>query len=232
MKSDPLIVCGRGHSGTRLLAKILISNGYDFGKLDKTVLDSVEWSNLIVPYYNWRHNVQGHGHCDIDCFVSKADILSEQQAELWGWKLGESIFLYEDLCDIFQYAKFINIIRDGRDVIMSPIWPGFYTYQRHMHEYGHARSDAEMFILSWMKHVDKALSITNDNFLNILYEDLCLHPDRTIGIVSSFLGRQIKHLNLPETNRIGKWKSETRPEYIAAFKMAEPLLKRLYGNTI
>ena len=222
MKQNPIIFCGRGHSGTRLLAHMAIKNGIDLGRVN-SVLDSIDWSDVLVARFNHRHG-QPFDRCksgavvDEQTFATMANDLASQQNPLWGWKLGESLFYRDDILAVFPDAKFVNIIRDGRDVIMSGIWGEFFTSQKLVHEYK-GYTDVMAWAGSWIKHVELARSLESDRFLNVYYEQLCQSPDKIVKQIRDFLGIHFHHFGLANTLRIGKWKLEKRAEFLEAFDL-------------
>ncbi len=130
---SPVIVTGSFHSGTSALALLLQRNGVSMGR------------NL-----NWAYDEMGMalGSPEIGPFMGINDLIMHyypnKQAQLsenellllrdyffrlvettitfphWGWKTPSSTFLMPLFGQVFPGAKFLHIVRDGRDVALSP----------------------------------------------------------------------------------------------------------------
>ncbi len=99
-----------------------------------------------------------------------------------------------DLHRIFPQAKFVNIVRDGRDVLVSAA-----KFAKHLqdnvlsltHEIDvRLESMAEEYILKWLKYVQRTMDFEAkhpDKIITIKYEDLHLKPQKTLENVFDFL---------------------------------------------
>ena len=229
MHDAPIVICGRGHSGTRLMAQILIDNEYDLGYSKNVQLDSTNWSMLIIPLYNEKN---------FSKFSEEAKKL--ERSEKWGWKLGETIFVFEEILRLYPDVKFLNMVRDGRDVIISKVWDQFYTTQKMMHQHDTIVDisyfwQQKLWAESWIKHVELGLILElkyPENFKNISYEKLCIQPKVLEKQISLFVKNNIKITTPPIKNRIKKWKDEKRKEYLNSFKLMDNLLRKLYVTNL
>ena len=128
----PFIILGRPHSGTRSLAHAFSSNGFFMGKhISPGYLDSWDWFNFFVlplinsSYFpNWpdmqdceafRRLYEKHLSLTLRSYLPEGSLSSTA----WGWKLSETLFLMPLIKKSFPRAKFIHLIRDGRDVVLS-----------------------------------------------------------------------------------------------------------------
>ena len=125
--SAPCVIMCRGHSGSRFLAEILIKNGIWLGEgLNKSSDSFLILENLVIPFMNSNDfplssmadgRVGGrHARMVEEAFSA---FLREYPGGPWGWKLPESIFVVPLIKHRFPRARFIHLIRDGRDVILS-----------------------------------------------------------------------------------------------------------------
>lgn len=99
---------------------------------------------------------------------------------IWGDKTPEYTMYLNKIHNIFPSAKYIHIIRDGRDVVDSfkaRKWYGWSTYQRTRH-WAQYTSSAESF----------GQSICHNSFICIRYEDLVLDTVKTLEKICSFIG--------------------------------------------
>ncbi len=94
--------------------------------------------------------------------------------------------------ELFPYAKFIHMIRDGRDVSLSfsrtPWWHDspLDNLDRWQHEVSKISQDA-------------ASLLDKQHYLEVKYEDFVLDPEKTISLIIDFLGVQSeKGMLLPE----------------------------------
>jgi Sulfotransferase family len=130
----PIVVVGRPHSGTRLLAGLLRSSGVFLGAdLTHPQLDS--WSmhqRFIVPLLHARlapgltigpgeRHDAGLDKVAQACFEAAwpyyAGIMTPPGA--WGWKCCETAFVMPAVRRLLPTAVFVHLIRDGRDVALS-----------------------------------------------------------------------------------------------------------------
>lgn len=146
----PILFLARGHSGTTPLARILaragvyIGNGQDQNALNRT-LDALYWvfgfQRTLIP----KLFEPGVG-CLIDERVVTAAALECLRHHLssysdgpWGFKTCAGMFCHSLYQYVFPQAKYIYLIRDGRDVILSG--NGFFhltcpfTRQQHWEYY-------------------------------------------------------------------------------------------------
>jgi hypothetical protein len=120
----PLVICGRPHSGTRLVAGLLRAGGVFLGAdLTDPQLDA--WSvhqQLVVPLV--RHRLTQAEPAEA-LHVGRAGLAAAWPryaggglpAEVWGWKVCEASFVLPELRTLLPDAVFLHVLRDGRDVI-------------------------------------------------------------------------------------------------------------------
>ena len=136
----PVIVFCKSHSGSRLLARMLMAAGLWLGSSRNDSEDSPDLLRLIEPL------VQAH-HPDWSRFfaadvgqtealavsVIDAHLQDRPDQALWGWKLCETGYILPFLHRVFPQARFIHLLRDGRDVAFcdhvaprTPFWSKVY----------------------------------------------------------------------------------------------------------
>lgn len=128
----PILFLARGHSGTTALAKILEASGVFMGNRSdphclNSTTDALYWTyglqrTLVPRLWNW-----GSG-CDTEIglqsvyeigFQCLARHLYGYRGGRWGAKTCAGMFAYEMYDMLFPEAKYIHLIRDGRDVTLS-----------------------------------------------------------------------------------------------------------------
>ena len=141
----PLIVFNKSHSGSRLLARALAGQGIFMGAAVNESLDALPLVGLV------EHLVERH-YPDFAGLWSAAEPATADLARLvdatfaahlatydrvaagpWGWKLCESGYILPFLDFLFPDARFVHLVRDGRDVAFcdhvapqKPFWRKIY----------------------------------------------------------------------------------------------------------
>jgi hypothetical protein len=140
--------------------------GLDAAEVRRRVakLSGVRLRDLVEIVYRWHMEVEGKSR--------------------WGDKTPPYIEIVPSLAALFGDAKFIHLIRDGRDVAKS--------FQRH----GWNGPWMDGYTREWLRAVelDKRLSKTplNERILRVLYEDLVLHPEATLRRICTFIDERFE----------------------------------------
>ena len=127
-------------------------------------LSEVRLRDLVEIVYRWHMEVEGKSR--------------------WGDKTPAYIEIVPPLAAMFEDAKFIHLIRDGRDVAKSFERQGWHGPGMH----GYTRE--------WLRAIelDMRLSKTvlNERILRVLYEDLVLHPETTLRRICDFIDEKFE----------------------------------------
>ena len=130
----PVVIVARAHSGTRALAEAFSLNQIFMGaNISEDFLDSEDWwyrftyPLITSDFFPHWHHYWGDQTFQKQLEFYLADTLSHffynrediKSNLTWGWKISESIFLMPIIKKYFPQAKFIHLIRDGRDVVLS-----------------------------------------------------------------------------------------------------------------
>ena len=137
---------------------------------------------------------------DVINVVYKHALHSAQKGRI-GDKSPPYIFIAEELKLLFPQAKFINLIRDGRDVAISFIDAHFRGRPYHGRNF------------EWVRAVRRRedyrrASFARD-FMDIRYEDLVTEPETITKRVCSFLDEEFEPGMLDFTTRIYWYRSES-----------------------
>lgn len=141
-------------------------------------------------------------------------------ALVWGDKTPMMIFYIDIIVKVFPKAKFIFLIRDGRDVISSFITNNIYT-------------DILYLSKRWIESIKSGKKLKrilgSRQVLWIKYEEMVLIPEKSIGKICEFIGIDYSNAFLKNTDvymgddilnhhrntqneinarNIGKWKKE------------------------
>ncbi|MBI2359515.1 MAG: sulfotransferase [Deltaproteobacteria bacterium] len=114
----------------------------------------------------------------IDLLYSYYAEKKEPGARRWGDKTPLNSLNLERLNWVFPQARYVHIVRDGRDVVLSYLEAGIYA-------------DIEDASKRWLRSVARAgafgTRIGRGRYLEITYEDLVQNSEKTLERVCSFL---------------------------------------------
>ena len=233
----------KSHSGSRLLALLLRRAGVFIGTHLNDSLDS--WDLLPVVRYLVTRHYPDYG----DVLEGKDPLVGPMlQAALqrhleaaparpdapWGWKLCETAFVVPVVAALWPRARFVHLIRDGRDVAFSDhtgptdafwrkvffgrddvtSWRGMKldgpTYRRRPHLF-----NAQHWASSVGTGRRYGMPLAG-RYLEVRYEDLCLRFDETCGRLEQFLGLGLD----PETRDAVR--STIRGASVGKFRSRDP----------
>ncbi len=135
--------------------------GISKAELEKEVeeLDEINFKNIIqIPYIIYARN---------------------QGKVIWGDKNPLHSLKIEEIISVFPDARFIHIIRDGRDTVLS------------LRETEWGTKDVNEAATDWVNFVSSAntsAKVHSNNVVEINYENLVSNPEEVIKNVTDFLG--------------------------------------------
>ena len=208
----PFFIVGSSRSGSTLLRLMLASHsriaipsetwylsalvkGFPFDRpLEENEIG--EAISVMTNHYTWPDmgldaaevrrraaNLSGVRLRDLAEIVYRRHMEVEGKSR-WGDKTPAYIEIVPSLAAMFDDAKFIHLIRDGRDVAKS--------FQRHgwhgpwMHGYTREWVRA----IEWDMRLGK--TPLNARILRVLYEDLVLHPEATLRRICAFIDEEFE----------------------------------------
>jgi hypothetical protein len=203
--TDPIIILGSGRCGSSLLKRILDShdqiigypneanflwhpNSYPFPKrtieTPAFVEDPAGFSRLSVK--NWPANYPAH--------ISKvfSDYFREKThcKKKLALKSAMISFILPEIYSIFPNAKIIHIYRSGPSVIESFLikeWSKYDSYFKDKEEYLQFCAKYWNDTIIELDHQKRLLHLTEKNFFELSYEQLCAESTETIKSLSDFL---------------------------------------------
>ncbi|HEV2269773.1 MAG TPA: sulfotransferase [Steroidobacteraceae bacterium] len=208
----PFFIVGSSRSGSTLLRLMLASHSriaipsetwYLIDLLEEFPFDRVLQENeigaavsLMTNHYTWpdmgldaaefRHraaNLSGVRLGDLVEIVYRWHMEVAGKSR-WGDKTPAYIEIVPALAAMFGDAKFIHLIRDGRDVAKSFQRQGWHGPWMH----GYARE--------WLRAVELDLKLgrtrLNERILRVRYEDLVLHPEATLRRICAFIDERFE----------------------------------------
>jgi Sulfotransferase family len=208
----PFFIVGSGRSGSTLLRLMLASHSritippetwYLTDLVEEFPLDRVLQENeiskamsVMTNHYRWPD--MGLEAAEMRCRVANlnevrlrdlVEIVYRWHMEVegksrWGDKTPAYIEIVPPLAAMFGDAKFIHLIRDGRDVAKSFQRQGWYGPWMH----GYTRE--------WLRAVELDMKFSktplNERILRVLYEDLVLHPEATLRRICAFIDERFE----------------------------------------
>ena len=217
--NPPLMIGAKGGSGTRAISRITQSLGYNLGSDFNVSSDSMKmvpfilkwhikcqdlWFNNEVKTLNhnlflqdWEKTLEGH--------------MGKNVPELWGWKNPQSINMLPFFHELSPGLKFIQVIRDGRDIAFSKNQQELGTDNRGtaMNRWNKSINhlpEAKKSILYWQKINLEASTYAQNNLKNNYYllkfEDLCKSPIEEIIKISNFLGIPSDDINFKKISKL------------------------------
>lgn len=128
----PCAIMGRPHSGTRLLAELLEMNNIFMGAhVSDRFLDNEDWYHrFIVPLILSDYFPDWASHSHSDEFARFSETLFQDtighffprdtpNISYWGWKMSETFLVAPVVSRFLPKTRFVHLIRDGRDVVLS-----------------------------------------------------------------------------------------------------------------
>ncbi len=215
--SQPIFLVGAERSGTTLLRLMLDSHPHiAFQSEFEFVVDYFQGNDYpsLDDYYEYlsADRIFKSGNWRIDRSLNYPQLVNSflvQKRESTGkYFVGATVHRHFDrLLKIWSDAKFIHIVRDGRDVARSCI---------NMNWAGNVWTGSDRWIeveQLWSKIKD---NLESDRYLEVRYETLIARPETTLEDISRFIGTEYNPLmlsyaknstyDLPDPKLLCQWK--------------------------
>ncbi len=246
---QPVLIMGRGHSGTRVLSYACTHLGIQLGTTSATgdaddrtftrTIKKIAGRNLQPPAYG---NVDEKDLARFQKAVFRYYKKIGSQEALWGWKFPETYLIGPYVERTFPQARYIHMVRDGRDL----------AFKRHLTDDPERRLGRKLLTqigamglphhlqaaLSWAFQVDRfdafCGGLPADRVFYLRFEDMCLQPLALMHRLCDFLripmtvdcerylARQL------EAGKIAQYKSE-EPEKIRDVEKAVGATLKRHG---
>ncbi|MBT9317471.1 sulfotransferase family protein [Leptothoe spongobia] len=239
--SQPYFLVGAERSGTTLLRlmlnyhpKVTWCNEFEYA-VDRIGQDG--WPNLN-KYYDWleTHRIFQDSHFEIDTSLTYPQLVNSflYQRLIRDDKsiVGATVHRhFERLPKIWPNARYIHIIRDGRDVARSCIGMGWA---------GNVWCGVERWISAEKIWEEFSQQLAPEQKLEVVYEDLIVNYVDTLKRICSFLGVEYDSVmldyvhssdySLPEPALIQQWKKKQteRQVQLVEYRIADMLVDRNY----
>jgi hypothetical protein len=201
---EPVVVMGRGHSGTRVLTWIIHHLGVTMGVAHTR--ETADVDDLVFSRKIKKIAIRNLG-MTTDAEVSGYALYRFRRAARayyqrlgrpasWGWKFPETYLVAPIVHRAFPRARYIHLVRDGRDVAFKnhltddPTRKLGRVLLRKIGAWGkphHVQAAA-----SWAAQIDwfdaYKGTLPRDRLLEMTFEALCRDPQRETRRVCDFLG--------------------------------------------
>ena len=223
--SQPIFLVGAERSGTTLLRLMLDHHSnITFHSEFEFVVDYFQNNNypFMDDYYEYlaTDRLFQSSNFEIDYSFDYPQLVNsfliQKRKNTGKYFVGATVHRHFDrLLQIWSDAKFIHIIRDGRDVTRSCIkmnWAGNVW----------TGCDRWIEVEQLWSHLKTKLS--SDRYIEIRYENLITHTESTLTSLCNFIGTtynpamlsypQSSSYDLPDPNLLCQWKSQLSPREI------------------
>ena len=257
----PLVVFNKSHSGSRLLARLISEAGIFMGAHQNESNDSwdvLKFVEYLVERYYPDYSPLWNPDAPTDdvlpdlirgVFASHTKGLPPHRR--WGWKLCETAYILPVLDFLFPQARYVHLIRDGRDVAFTdhrapnrPFWKKIYfntdqmlawrglkfngrDYERRSHIYN---------AMHWANSVAIGRAygaMLRERYLEVRYEDLCQSFEATARGVLVFaeaphIPAAIEKVGpLVYQNSVAKFAAQPKQKVREVVETVKPLLLSL-----
>ena len=257
----PVVVFNKSHSGSRLLAELLEAAGVFMGAEQNDSRDALPLLEvvdaLVRRYYPDYGPLWDAEHAPDPALVPLVraafarHLGGHEPGKPWGWKLCETVYALPVIDGLFPGARFVHLVRDGRDVAFCdhkgptdafwrkvyfdtermrtwrgmPLDPGWYRRRPHTFNAQHWVSSVR---------VGRAYgAMLRERCLEVRYEDLCRDFAATAARVLRFVGapaadEAIERLGPSvRATSIGKHRLQAKRALAEVVEIEKPLLLAL-----
>lgn len=219
----PLVVGATGGSGTRVMVQVLRKAGWFMGnRVNPRNEDSLpiawfltKWLKDLKDFPNVDRGLLGRALRDFDrmIHIHRRGVASPDAR--WGWKNPRSLWLVPFLVNRFPKLKFVHMIRDARDMMLSE---NIYFLRQNGHWLlgeDWWRNPEEAQLQLWRRSNNRAVEFAQNYLKNryhmVRYEDLCRKPEETVSRLMQFLGSPEIDVGpliqgIHDRGNIGRWR--------------------------
>jgi hypothetical protein len=171
-----------------------------------------------------------------------------QSHRAWGWKLCETGFILPVIDAIFPAARYVHLVRDGRDVAFcdhvapeQPLWRKIYFNTDRINEWrglslshrAYERSSHVYNALHWVNSVEVARmhgAMLRERYTQVRYEELCSSFADTAKELLAFLDCRPDTRALDAlarkvvTGAVGKFRAQPQRKQEEVLELIEPTM--------
>jgi hypothetical protein len=196
----PVVVGALGGSGTRALVYVLEELGVWMGGLRNENEDAIaprafmELNFEQVLSGRWRENAR-EARRTRDEFAGAIGVHPRGIPDPlgpWGWKNPRMMWLIPFIAEAFPGARFIHLVRDGRDMALSSNTNLLRKHGRYLLGDDYCddpiANQARLWAAGNRQAVDAGRQYLQKRFLTVRYEDLYFDTCDTIDLIADFVG--------------------------------------------
>ncbi len=236
-EQSPIVLMGRGHSGTRVLSWLCTTLGINLGTSHDLATGDADDQKFTQQIKKITLN---NIACTEENDVNSGDLYRFQKAvsgyytrlngpeTCWGWKFPETYLIGPYIAKTFPQARYIHLVRDGRDIAFKrhltddpkrKLGKKILTSQNVLKQPHHLQA-----AVSWAFQVDNfdrfRQSVAGEQILDVTFENLCLKPYEIAENLCNFL-------NLKFTKDCENYiKEQINPQKVGQYKENDPELVR------
>lgn len=261
VSDSPVIVFCKSHSGSRLLARLLMAGGIWLGDRRNESEDSADIIQIVKHFVNRYYpdptdlfQTGDAALMDIALGVLTHHLIGRPPGSPWGWKLCETGYALPFFSALFPDARFVHLIRDGRDVAFcdhvapaNRFWRRIYFATDRIKIWKGASLSHEAYLRRphlfnaqhWVNSVTTARAfgaMLGTRYTEVRYEDLVSHPMDTMATLESRLGLTFNRTAVAEIaatvhdRSVGKFRAMPRSAQRLSRSVLSPTLESFgYG---
>jgi Sulfotransferase family len=239
----PVVIGATGGSGTRVMAQVLRKAGWFMGnRVHPDNEDSLpiawfltKWLKTLKDFPNVDPQTLARARRDFErmIYLHRRGVSSPDAR--WGWKNPRSLWLIPFLVDRFPEMKFVHMIRDARDMMLSE---NIYFLRQNGHWLlgpdwwrNPEAAQLELWRASNKRALEFAQRYLEGRYLLVRYEDLCQKPAETVSAVMTFLGSPEINIGpliegIRDRGNIGRWRGDKTAKAVDLSLAAQADLQR------
>ena len=204
-QKNPIVVMARGHSGTRVLAWILHHLGVAMwsdedrasGDTNRKLNRKIKLIAKCNPYITEKGKYNNYLRILLEnAFYTYYENLGQPDSA-WGWKFPESYLIAPLIRDIFPKARFIHMVRDGRDLAFKEhltddpqrkVGKKLLKRIEALQDPHHIQAAKSWNYQLQTFHYFKKQHLSDEQIFELKFEDLIQNPQGQAESLCSFLG--------------------------------------------
>ena len=229
LAEPPIIVVGRGHSGTRAISHTLTASGVFMGAPLNVSGDLIPAEPLYDACRVFARHVRhlgGHrwsfdAALDAPIEAEFVELVSRYLSSVTartagplGWKLPETTLIYPWIVRMFPDASYIHWVRDPYDGLLGRhLTDDLEMFGVDWHDGGVAGEDEvhDARVASWLyQRAIVAATPRPGRALDVRFEDFVLDQENTLAAVERFLGLPLERIEA-RTDSVGRWHDRELP---------------------
>lgn len=248
---SPVVLMGRGHSGTRIFATYCSLIGVEIGErpgrtsgdpadtrftnlLKRIAIDTLHITSTqnVPPRHARRFQAS------VERFYRSLDV---PPGNPWGWKFPETYLIAPLVLHAFPHARFIHMLRDGRDLafkrhltddVKRPLGRALLSHLNAQDLPHHLQA-----AVSWEHQVRRfrtfAETIAPGRLLEVRFEEMCANPFHVGEQISDFLelpttseARDYLQSSI-DRDKIAQYRGESSEDIAEVEERIGPMLSKL-----